>query len=224
MSSQLLIMVLDTDIRKVVNSWFNDVDRIMIFVDKNTTDKNLKKILDIGVGVSKIIISVINFKDFSQARNRCLELSNDIRYKWTIFVDDSYELVGKLDLRNFEQKMLLIEVKDGHCEYYRPIVFQTDMEFKYEGLIHERINYCGTLGKIKNCHIFDKLTDSSIVRSLSRAWTVATKSSSIHHRSMGYFQLFITNRINVKTFVLNYECRCEICRKMLSNIRVTVIH
>jgi tetratricopeptide (TPR) repeat protein len=90
-----------------------------------------------------------DFVDFSTTRNRSLELSSKT-CKYTIILDDSYELFGGGQLRNF----LLQTDKDAFCikigqfngnvleNYYFSLrIIKSCLNLRYKGRVHEVIDY-----------------------------------------------------------------------------------
>ena len=88
------------------------------------------------------------FENFSQARNKALELSSK-HCKYTIILDDSYELIGGEKLRKFLQnsKNDCFSMKIGHLqnnflqnEYLSNRIIKTSENLRYKYRVHEQID------------------------------------------------------------------------------------
>lgn len=87
----------------------------------------------------------INFEDFSQARNKSIELSSK-SCKFTIILDDSYILMGGEQLRKklSKTKSNAFSIKIGTLsndvllgEYFSIRIFRSNINYKYKFRVHE---------------------------------------------------------------------------------------
>jgi len=101
------------------------------------------------------------FIDFSQARNKCLDLSSKI-CKYKIMLDDSYKLFGGKELRKLLSKSSepCFLIKIGYFndtilvnDYYSKRITKTSENIRYKYRIHEDVN-CEKVTFIKNDNIF----------------------------------------------------------------------
>ena len=82
---QLLVMVKNGEelIRETIEKC--PADRIMIF-DTGSTDSTKQIVSDLP----QCVLINIPFTNFSDTRNKCMDISSCEDYEWTIFLDDSY--------------------------------------------------------------------------------------------------------------------------------------
>lgn len=104
----------------------------------------------------------IEFENFSQARNKSLELSSK-SCKYTIILDDSYIINGGKELRTKleKSKSNAFTIKIGHLsekkllnDYYSIRIFKSSMNYRYKYRVHEFL-------QIKNKDI-EEIDDESI--------------------------------------------------------------
>ena len=119
-----------------------------------------------------------DFEDFSKARNKSLELSSKT-CKYTIILDDSYEIHGGKELLKFlkKSKHPCISIIIGnlenknyfHNQYYSKRIIKTSFNLKYKYRVHEEIDFYDTK-YINNDKIFinDIESNDHILRSSAR--------------------------------------------------------
>lgn len=148
MKIQLLCMCYNSAdlIIQSLNSYEKYVDRFMLFVDNKTTDntyqliKNFKKSTD-----KKVVISNFHFAGFAESRNECLDISYDINYDYTIFIDDSFELIDGGSLRDQLEQLLndryvqaiSFKIRRNKTIYNSIRIIKTRSKIRYDGDIHE---------------------------------------------------------------------------------------
>lgn len=214
----VLIMCYDCSyiIEKTISSYIGKVDNIWIFIDKKSDKKTIDAIIKY---IKYVKCSFINFENFSQARNECLEYVEKRIEKdeWIIFIDDSYILHGNFnELKTVPEKVVNIRVYDAVINYSRNIIFKSGYGIRYKGIIHENIGESSDL-VLKNAFIFDYKNEESVKRSLSRV-NLLIESNNIHHRTLGYLQLFLTGKIT-KNEILNKQlCICNQCQNIITEI------
>ena len=136
MKVQLLLMIKDCEdvIENTLMSYRNFVQRYVI-VDTGSTDKTLEIVesLDLPISVHRV-----PFTNFSDTRNKCIEVAHDTSYEWTIFVDDSYELINIDNLDNYKNHDLLnLTIDNGKFSYRSSRIYRTSVGVGYIGDIHE---------------------------------------------------------------------------------------
>ncbi len=181
MKIQLIIMTKNGSktIIECLNSFKNYVDKITVF-DTGSTDGTLILLKDYDV-------RCINFTDFSETRNKCLNYCQDVNYKWTIFVDDGHLLVGNLE----ELKMMpdeyncasLVIKNNGFC-YRSKRIFRTSKKIRYLGAVHED-PMCESDTILSNCYIEDIPNLERTFDRVSRDIEIL-KNSEVNPRNLYY--------------------------------------
>ncbi len=147
MKVQLLLMVKDGEesIINTLKSYENEVDLIRVF-DTGSTDKTVELVKAYrNTSKTKIKIGYVEFKDFSQARNECIEQSVDSNFTWNLFVDDSYELKTSglkkiLGVVPNYYNCASVEIHRKSTRYISKRLVKTNSSLRYKGLVHEDIN------------------------------------------------------------------------------------
>ena len=164
------------------NSIINTLNSIKPFIDSYTildtgsTDGTQKLILDTMKGVKGNLYEE-SFIDFATSRNRALELAGK-KCKYTIMLDDTYQLNGGKLLRKILEKNLSNSYKAFHImirdennyEYYSLRILKTSSNLQYTYRIHEVVlcdpKYVYTLPN--NIYIYDIVNMYMKNRSLIR--------------------------------------------------------
>ena len=132
-------------LRKCLKNNKNFIDHWTI-LDTGSTD-NTRDIINEELKNIPGNLHVGEFIDFSQARNKVLDLSSK-KCKYTIMIDDSYVIHGGQQLRALLKKSkkscLLIKIGkyiDGFLrdDYYSKRIFKTSDNLKYKYRVHEDI-------------------------------------------------------------------------------------
>lgn len=116
-------------------------------LDTGSTD-NTKEIINDELKDIEGTLYTEKFTDFSQARNRVLELSSK-SCKYTMMLDDSYVIHGQQELKNIllKSKYKCFSIKIGnyrncvlHNDYFSNRIFLSNADYKYIYRVHEYLN------------------------------------------------------------------------------------
>ena len=200
---QVLLLIYDCEniVKRTLLSYVDKVERMWIFIDSKSNVETIQVVNDFKenyAGRTEIKTTFVKFTDFSETRNLCLSMSFDKLFTWTIFVDDSYILIGNLDeLDELEEEVDLVSivVKDDKIKYKRPLIFKTKEKFKYtrkirEYLVNTQGNKAQAIRSWKHCWVYDYKDAQSIKRSLERAeFMIEALKGDVHYVSFGYLQV-----------------------------------
>ena len=225
---QLIILTYNGSkhIIETIDSYVNYVDRIMIFIDRKTTDHTediIKK-----RKYPNCLVQDISFTDFGNTRNRCVERSSNKLYKWSIFVDDSYVLVGNLDeLRLLPSTVnrIGIEVRRDSMSYESIRIYRTAKGAYWKYPIHEYID--GSCDyTMKYCHINDvtsaehtKRTQDRIHNDLKMLEADDTLRSRFYRANM-HFQLYQQGLVSLDRVIELYLYASQFKSDDLENLFV----
>lgn len=138
-----------------LTSYLNKVDRIMIFIDKKSSDNTEALVNDFRRAHLKADIEVhkIKFDGFANTRNACLDKSYNIDYDWTMMFDDSFILETNNQESLYNELMIYNNKKDINCisisiqtktydkksnaSYPSKRIIRTVSRIRYTGTIHE---------------------------------------------------------------------------------------
>jgi hypothetical protein len=147
MTIQLLMIVSNGEdtILNCLKSYEQAVDRYFICIN-NSSDQTRYIVKEFKKSCAvPVVIKFIDFDGFANTRNKALELSYDLRYTWTLFVDDSYNLSD-----NFMSSLTKLDTLNVHCGsviirrntmvYNSNRIVRTASKLKFTGTIHEVIN------------------------------------------------------------------------------------
>lgn len=203
MKIQLLLMIKNAEesILNTLISYEGKVDIIKVY-DTGSSDRTIEIIKNYkNICRSKIYLNFIPFENFSQARNLCFEMAYDLRYEWTIFADDSYELIGNIK----EELEFIAKFKEINCigvrilrdsiDYISKRITRTSAKLKYFGAVHEDIdldiNYVS-----KKFYLYDRVYPGHTIRTSQRLFSDIkmikgkTDSRSLFFKANMTFQLF----------------------------------
>lgn len=198
MKLQMVLLACNSQdtILAMLKSYITSVDRFMVFI--NNCSDNTRQIIEQfkeAYGVNLTLTDIV-FTNFASTRNIALELSNDPKYGWTIFPDDSYELVTssvktnvlKNELKSLSKKIRVcdIAITRNGISYTSSRIFRTDSGARYVNKIHEVL----TLGPdytIKSAVINDIPCESQKQRTHDRVFSdLALLANDYDPRSLYY--------------------------------------
>lgn len=180
---QVLIMFKDSEpmIINTLNSWIGIADSFFLVEAGRSSDNCVKLIKQWKKTVKvPVVVKHIDFEDFSQARNECINLSYNLKYTFTIFIDDTYCFQG--DKNKFNEELNSIRnnslvnivslriVPKGikNVGYLSKRIFRTYYKPYYNGKLHETIaddsNY-----EIKSCVLLDNVSNYDMQRTSGRS-------------------------------------------------------
>jgi len=164
---QLCLMVKNGSslIRETLESYRNKVDRIVI-LDTGSTDDTISIINSLTLPITLYQEPFINFKT---SRNRLLDLAFSKKHKWTIMIDDSYELIGDFsDLATQQGDCYCIKIKTTGHEYLSARILRTNNKsIRFVNDIHETLNTMVS-GTLTSCYINDLEHQDHVKRTLKR--------------------------------------------------------
>lgn len=155
MKVQILCICCDRIITKTVENWKKYSDRIVVYA--NGPDRNfIKKSL---VGISVITGP---FLGYSETRNLLISLCQLEKFDINLFLDDSYEIVGKLS----PERLIRIFDEKTQLTYARNLIVKSGEH--YSGSIHETVVSKEQLILNENFYIIDKYNFLNELRRVKR--------------------------------------------------------
>lgn len=131
-----------SSIEQTLISWFPYVDRFCILLngglnnDYSQYEETEKRIRALN---KECLILHSDFDGFSNTRNKLIKASEDSRFKWSIFIDDSYRLIKWKPIKS-DNIVQQLTVCHGTNSYPSNRIFQVFQDVKYTGKIHETID------------------------------------------------------------------------------------
>ena len=213
----LIVKNASVSIISCLESYVRCVDRFVI-LDTGSTDNTVELLHAFKeCNNCKVIIKQSVFKGFDVSRNECLDIAYDKKYKWTIMVDDSYELVGSFDeLKNIDSKISAVAIKihNGPVNYDSLRIFETIKKYRYKGQIHEVLDAkCNYI--MKEAYIKDVQYTINKERSFERAYydlrILSNKKDarSLYMRANTIYQLYINGHKNINAAIDAYVDRVQ---------------
>ena len=172
MKTQILMLVYNSGpiIKQALES-YSEADRICIYIDNKTNDDTLMHIKEYRKKSKiKVKIGYVDFENFSQARNYCIDESNVNEYEWSIFLDDSYVLHGSIaELKGLpnHMKCASIKIKCRGQEYLNKRCIRKNSNIKFINDVHEILNSSYHYPLV-NCYIEDVQVKSHETRRIER--------------------------------------------------------
>ena len=205
MNVVLLVKNGQDTIQSIIKSYSGH--KMSIFVDDKTTDNTRDLVPN---------FQAISFKGFSITRNECLDKCYNTDYKWTMIIDDSYELVdnGIMDeLDKLDKSIVCVSIiiKTGKMEYQSKRIIRTKSKLRYIGDIHENINFESQY-LIKNAYINDVQCDNHKKRTLDRidfdmSKLVNTDDRTLYYKAEYTHILYNNDRATLEQVIGAYKLR-----------------
>jgi glycosyltransferase involved in cell wall biosynthesis len=153
-------------ISEVLNSYLPHVSRIVI-LDTGSTDGTL----EILEKIPNLILHKSPFQGFSNSRNKCLDLAYDLKYEWTLMIDDSYKLLTNFNelklVPNYVDAISIVVTKSNGIENLSNRIIRTSSKLRYIGDIHEYIDSKLTW-IVKSIRLLDFVTPNQQLRTYQR--------------------------------------------------------
>lgn len=222
MTTIQLLMIVSNGADTILNtleSYKGQVDRYFICINNCTDEtpkivKNFKRTCPVPV-----IIKFIEFNGFSNTRNRALILSYDLKYTWTLFIDDSYEYRGSSLHRELSKydldpnvHCITIKVSRNHMSYYSKRILRTVSKLFFIGKIHETVA-CNAHAQLHNSYIEDIGTAKQLKRTQDRIEYDISQleglddTRSAYYRAGYYTQLYMLGRCSIEEPINHYKKR-----------------
>ena len=210
-------------IQRTLKTWKPYVGRFCILInsglndDKTQIEDTIKEIKCLGL---ESLILVRDFHGFSSSRNELITESKSDRFKWSIFIDDSYELVSfKKPDSNFITSNISI---DGRCSNR---MFKTNSTVKYTGRIHEILDY--NSGHFSGIEVHDRKYESHIYRTAIRQKYHLEmlegdySERGMYYKACSYLSLFLQGQVSKQTAIEAIKKRIDMkSTNLVHNMRI----
>ena len=133
----------------VIRRCFDSVKSIIdywVIVDTGSTDQTKQIISEFAREVPGLLLEE-PWVDFSYNRNSALAFARD-RGDYLLFIDADEELVFPPSYRcpDLDQDYYVVEYRHGSCRSERTLLVKSELDWKWEGVVHEAIDCPGAIG------------------------------------------------------------------------------
>lgn len=241
MTTVQLLMIVSNGEDTILNSlksFEKEVDRMVICIN-NSTDNTRRIVKDFKkVSLVPVVIFYIEFDGFANTRNNALTLSYNLDFKWTYFIDDSYEYRGppgalKTELSRYTLNpsihCIASKILRGTMTYFSKRMFRTTSKLFFHGKIHEVVD-CEAQVQLKDSFIEDIGTERQLKRTQERIEYDLSQlegledARSAYFRAGYYIQLFMLGKCSIEEPIKKYKKRIEIGGTFYEEIFMSYIH